>query len=69
MLAHHCGATTIPQIYIGGDHVGGCMDLFDTCSDGSLRRRLAALGVDFDHGADVNPYALLPNWVQPRQSA
>ena len=27
VLAERCGAPTIPQIFIGGEHIGGCTDL------------------------------------------
>ena len=30
------GATTVPQIFIGGTHVGGCMDLYGLDKDGKL---------------------------------
>jgi glutaredoxin 3 len=29
MLARANGRTTVPQIFIGGQHVGGCDDLFE----------------------------------------
>jgi cysteine synthase A len=69
VLRHRIGSPTIPQIYIGGRHMGGCMDLFDAMSDGSLRQRLAEVGVEYDRHANVNPQSLLPQWLHPRQSA
>jgi hypothetical protein len=30
---------------------------------------LTAAGVTYDAGADIDPYSLLPKWLQPRQSA
>jgi cysteine synthase A len=69
VLAARTGARTIPQIFIGGSHVGGCTELFDACRDGSMGRMLTAAGVTYDAGADIDPYSLLPKWLQPRQSA
>ncbi|MDH5311250.1 MAG: cysteine synthase A, partial [Gammaproteobacteria bacterium] len=36
VLKDRTGAPTIPQIFIGGAHVGGCMDLFDAMRDGRM---------------------------------
>ncbi|HEX7037127.1 MAG TPA: cysteine synthase A [Pseudomonadales bacterium] len=69
VLAKHTGARTIPQIFVGGELIGGCTDLFDACRDGTLARRLDAAGVDYDKMAQVDPYELLPKWLQPRKSA
>lgn len=69
VLAQRTGARTIPQIYVGGVHVGGCTDLFDAWRNGSLRRRLDERGIRYDKSADVDPYTLLPKWLQPRKTA
>ncbi len=69
VLAARTGATTIPQIFIGGAHVGGCTDLFDAWRTGEAQRRLAAGGVAFRAEPDLDPYALLPKWLHPRRSA
>ncbi|MEO8179026.1 MAG: cysteine synthase A [Deltaproteobacteria bacterium] len=69
VLRQRVGSATIPQIYVAGRHVGGCMDLFDGLSDGSLRQRLAQAGVAHDPQVQVNAHDLLPKWLHPRQSA
>jgi cysteine synthase A len=69
VLRQRVGATTIPQIYIAGRHVGGCMEVFDALSNGSLRQRLAEAGVVHDAQVQVDPHDLLPKWLHPRQSA
>jgi len=69
VLRHRVGAPTIPQIYMGGRHVGGCTDLFDAMSTGRMPQLLSDAGVDFDRNADINPQELLPQWVHPRKSA
>lgn len=68
-MAHCTGAVTIPRIFIGGEHVGGCTELFDVCRDGNLMRTLQNAGVACGGLVDFDPYELLPQWLQPRKSA
>ena len=69
VLATRTGARTIPQIFVGGEHVGGCTDLFDAWRAGDVQRRLTARGVAFREEAGLDPYSLLPKWLHPRKSA
>jgi cysteine synthase A len=69
VLANRTGATTIPQIFIGGRHVGGCTDLFDAWRAGSIQARLSESGISYRTDLDIDPYSLLPKWLQPRKSA
>jgi len=69
VLLARTGQPTIPQIYIGGEHIGGATDLFDECREGTMTERLVEQGVAFDRHAHVNPYDLLPKWLHPRQTA
>jgi cysteine synthase len=69
VLAARTGARTIPQVFIGGTHVGGATELFDAWRSGTARELLAKRGVSFDTKADLDPYSLLPKWLQPRKSA
>jgi len=69
VLAEMTGAKTIPQIFVGGEHVGGCTDTFDQWRDGSIQRRLEAKGIAYDRDLAIDPYSLLPQWLHPRKSA
>jgi cysteine synthase A len=69
VLEARTGSPTIPQIYIGGEHIGGCTDLFDEFSAGKMQQRLEACGLAFDNSQKFDPYELLPKWIQPRRSA
>ena len=69
VLAQRTGAVTIPQVFVGGAHVGGCTDLFNAWRDGSMQRRLAEGGIGYDTSVSVDPYTLLPKWLHPRKSA
>ena len=42
MIQRTGGRMTVPQIFIGGKHVGGCDDLFELESAGRLDEMLAA---------------------------
>ncbi len=69
VLASRTGAKTIPQVYVGAQHIGGCTDLFNAWRNGSMQRRLDSIGVRFDAGVEIDPYSLLPKWQQPRKTA
>ena len=69
VIAERTGAKTLPQVFIGGEHIGGATDVFDSWRQGSVQRRLDEHGVTFDRTAVLDPYSLLPKWLQPRKSA
>jgi len=69
VLADRTGQKTMPQIYVGGEHIGGCTDLFDAWRNGTLQKRLDDAGVSYDRDSKLDPYSLLPKWLQPRKSA
>ncbi len=58
--------TTIPQIFVGGTHIGGATETFDAFKEGELQRLMGKCGVGFNHGVTVDPYSLLPSWLHPR---
>ena len=60
------GWDTLPQIFIGGEFVGGCVDLFDGIKDGSVPERLQRHGVPYDTAVHDDPYGFLPGWLHPR---
>jgi cysteine synthase len=68
-LKERCGAPTIPQIFIGGVHMGGAMDLFDALAKGQAWQLLTDAGVSFQRHAEFNPHKFLPQWLHPRKSA
>ncbi len=65
-LAERTGLRTIPQLFVGGELVGGCTDTLDAWRNGRLQTMLEATHTEFDRAADVDPYAFLPRWLQPR---
>jgi len=69
VLAARTGAKTIPQIFVGGEHIGGCTDFFNAWRAGSVQRELTRSGVAFDATVEIDPFSLLPKWQQPRKTA
>jgi cysteine synthase A len=57
---------TIPQIFVGGEHVGGCTETFDAFNDGRLRRMLDASGVGLAERGIKDAYSFLPKWLHRR---
>jgi len=60
------GLKTIPQIYIGGQHVGGATDLFDGMKDGTVTKLLERNNVTWNRSAAQDPYSFLPKWLHKR---
>ena len=57
---------TIPQIFVGGELVGGCTEVFDAFKEGRLQTLLDNSGVAYDKTARDDPYGFLPDWLHPR---
>jgi cysteine synthase A len=66
VLRERSGSKTIPQIFVGGEFIGGAGETFDAFQQGRLQRLLVRNAVQFDENAKVDPYSLLPGWVHPR---
>jgi cysteine synthase A len=60
------GLKTIPQIYIGGQHIGGATELFDACNDGTMARLLEENNVVWNRDINTAPYSYLPDWLHKR---
>jgi cysteine synthase A len=69
VLADRTGAKTLPQVFVGGEHIGGATDTFDAWRNGKLQGLLDKGGVSYDRAVKLDPYTLLPKWLQPRKQA
>jgi len=58
--------STIPQIFVGGEFLGGCTDVFDAYKQGRLQELLQKNDVSYDRNLKVDPYSFLPGWLHPR---
>ena len=65
-LSAHTSVTTIPQIFVGGEFIGGCTDVFDAHKDGRLDALLNKHHVLYDRNLRVDAYTFLPSWLHPR---
>jgi len=62
-LGRRTGAPTIPQIFVGGQHLGGCTDAFDAYRSGRLADMLAKVSLSMAPAPGFSPEALLPGWL------
>jgi cysteine synthase A len=60
------GLKTVPQIYVGGRHMGGATEVFDAMIDGSFGQILEENNVRWNQSVDAEPYSFLPDWLHPR---
>jgi cysteine synthase A len=60
VLKARTGQATIPQVFAGGEHLGGCTDTLEAFAQG----RLAKYQTKATEGLD--PKTLLPGWIQKR---
>ncbi len=65
-LREQTSAKTIPQIFIGGQYIGGATDLFDACKDGSMQKLLEENTVNYNKEVTADPYSFLPGWLHKR---
>ncbi len=65
-LREHTSDKTIPQIFIGGQYIGGATDLFDACKDGSMQKLLDENTVNYNKDVHADPYSFLPGWLHKR---
>jgi cysteine synthase len=65
-IEQRTGLKTIPQIFVGGEHIGGATEVFDAFRDGRLQELLEENGVSWDLSKDEDPYSFLPAWLHPR---
>lgn len=67
VLLDQLGSPTIPQIFIGGKHIGGATDLFTAYKNGQLETLLSAHKISMkDMPKNFEPASLLPGWLHKR---
>jgi cysteine synthase A len=63
-LGAKISATTIPQVFVAGELVGGCTETLQAVKDGRLQALLARAGVSHDPSVRDDPFGFLPAWRQ-----
>ena len=66
VLNSKIGSNTTPQIFIGGEHLGGATDTFEAFKSGELQKLLSGVGITPGDLDGKDPYELLPNWLHKR---
>jgi cysteine synthase A len=65
-LSARTSVNTIPQIFVGGEFIGGCTDVFDAHRQGRLQALLDKHHVPYDREVRLDAYSFLPSWLHPR---
>jgi cysteine synthase A len=64
-LTEYSGVPTIPQIFVGGQLIGGASETLTAFAQGRLQELLNKHGVSFQDAVGDKLYSLMPGWVQP----
>ena len=59
-------SSTVPQVYVAGKYVGGCVETLEAHEQGLLQARLKESGVRFLDDAAVQANSFLPGWLARR---
>jgi cysteine synthase A len=65
-LTARTGIATIPQVFVGGELIGGATDVLQAAKEGRLQKLLEAHRVRFDAAVGDDPLSFLPSWLHPR---
>lgn len=65
-LVAHTGCNSLPQVFVKGEFVGSCTELFDSVNNRKLFQRLSKANVPYNAVLDIDPYTLLPGWMHAR---
>lgn len=68
-MADRAGAVTIPQVFVGGQHLGGATETFDASNNGRLKALLGSVEIEANTDSVGDAYGFLPKWVHPRGSS
>ena len=66
VLRERTGSRTIPQVFVGGEFIGGSSETMEAFKTGRLQALLRSKGVSFDESVHLDPYSLMPGWIQKR---
>ena len=68
-LGKRIGSPTIPQVFVAGEHVGGCTEVIENFQRGELQRKFERNEIEYDKSVEFDAWSLLPQWLHPRKSA
>jgi len=65
-VSQRTAVTTIPQVFVAGQFIGGCLETLEASRTGRLQELLRKAGVAFDEDVQVDPASFLPTWLHAR---
>ncbi len=65
-LSQHSGSFTVPQVFVGGEFLGGCTELLSAFDDGELQEKLTKAGVEHTPDLAATGSSFLPDWLHAR---
>jgi cysteine synthase A len=68
-IEQRTGLKTIPQVYVGGQHLGGATETFDAIKDGTMQKLLDHNNVTWNRTVNTDPYSFLPGWIHKREQS
>jgi len=68
-LGKRVGSPTMPQVFVAGEHVGGCTEVIEGFQSGALQSNFEHNDIDYDKSVEFDAWSLLPQWLHPRRSA
>ena len=63
-LFDRTGQRTVPQVFVGGELVGGATDVLTAFNDGSLQDSLSRIGITVGNHDVEDALSFLPGWVR-----
>jgi cysteine synthase len=66
VLKDRLDTPTIPQIFVGGEYIGGATETFDAINDGRFQALLKKYDVPSSGKSVEDAYSFLPKWLHPR---
>ena len=65
-LRERISVPTIPQIFVGGELIGGATETLDAFNQGRLQSMLKQYGITIDQKDERDAYSFMPTWLHPR---
>lgn len=57
---------TFPQLFVDGEFIGGCTDLFGGIKDRSFMKTLDSKNIEYNKNINTDPYGFIPKWLHSR---
>jgi cysteine synthase A len=59
----------VPQVFVGGQFLGGCTETLEAFDSGDLQSRLEAADVEFTRDLGLEAKSFLPGWLHAREES